>query len=361
MYNRKIFFDGMRDFLRGLGKNMTQSRVNGLEFLITSFEKEPKWGDVRDTAYALATIAHETAWTFHPIKEYRAKAGTAGRRNQDRYWLSGYYGRGYVQITWEANYRKLGNKIGVNLVANPNKALEPIIAFKIITFGMHEGLFTGKRLGHYISGTKTNYVGARAIVNPGDKANTIANYAKQIERVLRDARQQPNSTTKVDVMVESEPSNAELAVEIEKEVQSESGAPATEVRHSETTHTEEGAITQTVEQKNEQDVNTSAKVENYRAYNGIGFTATIKRDFAAIGVGNFTFQGLSEYFSAASGWPEWLVNIIIKAAIIVAVLSATWFIYRLISYSWFRISEMSRVKTEVMAKTDTSRKDVEWV
>ena len=42
-----------------------------------------------------------------------------------------YRGRGYIQITGKANYKKFGDMIGVDLVANPEKALEPKIADQI--------------------------------------------------------------------------------------------------------------------------------------------------------------------------------------------------------------------------------------
>lgn len=42
-----------------------------------------------------------------------------------------YRGRGYIQITGKSNYKKFGDMIGVDLVANPEKALEPDIANKL--------------------------------------------------------------------------------------------------------------------------------------------------------------------------------------------------------------------------------------
>lgn len=51
---------------------------------------------------------------------------------QERYWPSGYYGRGPIQLTWWDNYRKYGNRIGVDLVSNPDRALEPAIGALIL-------------------------------------------------------------------------------------------------------------------------------------------------------------------------------------------------------------------------------------
>ena len=122
-------------------------------------------------------MGHETAWTFQPINEYRAKPGTRGRANQDRYWLTGYYGRGYVQLTWKANYEKAGRALGVDLVNRPELALEPEVAFKILFYGMRSGWFTGKKLSDYIRPGRADYVGARKIINGEDKAEQIASYA----------------------------------------------------------------------------------------------------------------------------------------------------------------------------------------
>lgn len=182
-FNRKTFFAGYRKRFGAL----KQDQVDGLEFLLTAFETDATWKDVRHIAYALATIKHETANTFKPIKEYRARVGSKGRANQDRYWLSGYYGRGYVQITWKRNYEKFG------IAETPEKALEPETAFWILTAGMHRGLFTGKKLSDFIKGSTCDYNGARKIINGTDKNILIAGYAKNFEKLLSDARETQNS------------------------------------------------------------------------------------------------------------------------------------------------------------------------
>ena len=181
--NRKSFFQGYRAEFNGV----TESQVKAIEFLLGKFE-EDNWNDVRLIAYCLATIKHETANTYLPIKEYRSRIGSKGRANQDRYWLSGYYGRGFVQVTWLKNYQKLGKAIGADLVANPNLALQPAIAYEILVVGMLRGLFTGKKLSDYINSTKTDYANARRVVNGTDKSTLIAQYARQFEKILKNAQ-----------------------------------------------------------------------------------------------------------------------------------------------------------------------------
>lgn len=121
--------------------------------------------------------------------------------------------------------------------------------------------------------------------------------------------------------------------------------------------------TQTVEvtAKNEQDVNIPAKVDGGAPYNGIGFVETVKSDVKAIGLGNLSFQGLETYFQNASGWPPWVVALITKAALVVAVVSVGWVLFRLVHYLVDRWQNNERVKTEAAAKTAIDRKDIKWV
>jgi len=202
-FDRKKFFDGVRGLLKSRKMQLTQKRVEALEFLIRKFEGDPRWQTIPQVSYAFATIAHETAWTFEPIKEYRNKPGTKGRANQDRYWLSGFYGRGYVQLTWERNYKLFG------IDKNPDKALEPDTAFEIMTVGMFEGVFTGKKITDYINTKKTDYAEARRVINGRDKALHIAKIALDFEDVLRDSQSnhQPVEDTPTDTSAEEFISN----------------------------------------------------------------------------------------------------------------------------------------------------------
>ena len=129
--------------------------------------------------YILATAWHESK--LRPIKEYRAKSGTALYEQQNRYWPSGYYGRGFVQLTWESNYRKMGSFLGIDLVGSPDLALQPEYAARIIVYGMMNGSFTRKKLGDYINLLQADYKNARRVVNGTDKATLIKGYAQQLE------------------------------------------------------------------------------------------------------------------------------------------------------------------------------------
>jgi hypothetical protein len=73
----------------------------------------------------------------------------------------------------------------VDLEANPERAKDTLTAYRIMSLGMRDGLFTGRSLRHYINGAKCDYVNARRIINGTDKAQAIAGYAAKFERILR--------------------------------------------------------------------------------------------------------------------------------------------------------------------------------
>jgi peptidoglycan hydrolase-like protein with peptidoglycan-binding domain len=122
-------------------------------------------------AYIIATVQHETAGTFQPICEYGGKYRP----------YSPYYGRGYVQLTWQSNYEKYKNILGIDLVGQPDLALVPETAGFILVHGMINGTFTGQCLANFISDSSQDYYNARTIVNGYDRASLIASYAKTWE------------------------------------------------------------------------------------------------------------------------------------------------------------------------------------
>jgi hypothetical protein len=115
-------------------------------------------------AYVVGTAWHEAR--LRCIPEIRAKPGTVVWRMQERYWHTGYYGRGFVQLTWKRNYEKFSKLLGIDLVTNPDAVLDPVIGAKILVTGMREGLFTGRGLAKYINAESSpDWLNARRIVN----------------------------------------------------------------------------------------------------------------------------------------------------------------------------------------------------
>lgn len=150
---------------------------------------ESKGLNENQIAYILATAYHETAFDFIPKREYGSAEYFIKKywtNSKVRGWLGNdsateavkYCGRGLVQITGEVNYERFG------IANNPEKALEVETAVKILVDGMINGVFTGRKLSHYITNEKTDYTNARKIINGLDKAGAIREYANRFLSIL---------------------------------------------------------------------------------------------------------------------------------------------------------------------------------
>jgi hypothetical protein len=79
-----------------------------------------------------------------------------------------YFGRGFVQLTHQDNYRKFSDILGmgVDLQFDPEKVLEVGVAYKIMSIGMRGGHFIGgQSLSKHIDASKVDYLSARKIIN----------------------------------------------------------------------------------------------------------------------------------------------------------------------------------------------------
>ncbi len=203
LYDRKKFYDAVRDSL-GSG-TLSQGQVDGFEVLLKEAEKRgtsTEWN-----AYILATVWHETAFTMQPVRETLAttdaqaitrldKAYAAGKLGSvsKPYWRTGYFGRGYVQLTHDFNYKKMGEWLGIDLLNDPSLALIPDNAAKILFEGMIRGMFTAKKLSDFLDNVDEydeedlrEFTAARAVINGKDKAKAIGNYALKFKYALRSA------------------------------------------------------------------------------------------------------------------------------------------------------------------------------
>lgn len=127
-------------------------------------------------AYVVATVEHETAGTFAPVRE-AFWLDEKWRRENLRYFP--YYGRGYVQLTWMSNYEKYSKILKVDMVAHPDIALEPNSARFILVHGFKNGTFTGHNLERFINSNLVDYRSARRVINGLDKADHIKDLAKK--------------------------------------------------------------------------------------------------------------------------------------------------------------------------------------
>lgn len=202
----------IENYISNFGK-ITDSQENSITNVLKGVEKyystENKKIDKFHLAYMLATIKHETGSTFNPVEEanwlkwksrksyfekmYDPILGNPEKRkkmaiengNTKKGDGVKYYGRGYVQITWKNNYKKMQDKFGVDLVNYPSLALENELAMNILIYGSETGFFTGNKLDKYINSKKKDYYNARKVINGLDKAKTIEEYANKIEKCIK--------------------------------------------------------------------------------------------------------------------------------------------------------------------------------
>lgn len=83
---------------------------------------------------ALATIGVEVG-NFLPIPEYASGAAYEGRKDLGNTQPGDgvrYKGRGFIQLTGRANYRTYGQALGIDLEGNPDLALRPDVAAKVL-------------------------------------------------------------------------------------------------------------------------------------------------------------------------------------------------------------------------------------
>jgi hypothetical protein len=167
----------------------------GLIRLVKALVADADVTDLRWAAYMLATVKHECANTWQPIEEKGKGAGmdhgqpVAVKLEDGRSVQRVYYGRGYVQLTWKKGYANMDKALGLtgkdSLLLYPENALDPDVAYDVMSVGMREGLITGVGLSRYINGAKKSYFYARQIILSLDQAERIQKYAEAIEFLLR--------------------------------------------------------------------------------------------------------------------------------------------------------------------------------
>lgn len=184
MIDRQTFFYGVR--VKLFGGRLSQQQVDGMNAILDEWEKRAL-SDLRWLAYMLATTFWETAHTMWPIEEYGKGAGHPyGVPDASGHT---YYGRGFVQLTWKANYATMSKLLGIDFVNHPEKALEVGPATQILFEGMLRaeskvGDFTGLALEDCFNATTENWTRARAIINGSDHAAAIADIGHTFDAVL---------------------------------------------------------------------------------------------------------------------------------------------------------------------------------
>lgn len=191
-YDKDYFFSSVRDSL--FDGDLTQRQVDGLSYLLEvweeNFEEDAEEQSTPWLAYALATAYHETAQTMLPIEEYGKGEGQPYGEPVGPYDQI-YYGRGYVQLTWEENYKKaediLDDKYELDCPCHeyPHRMLEAEPSAIVLYDGMLDGWFTGVGLPKFFNEDTEDPVNARKIVNGLDKAEQIAGYYSDFKAALK--------------------------------------------------------------------------------------------------------------------------------------------------------------------------------
>jgi putative chitinase len=208
MIDRKRFFAGIRSSV--FGGSLMPETVQGIDAILDEWERR-KLKDLRWLAYGLATVYRECGAKMLPVSEnlnysasgllstfgryFTAAQAQAYARQPERIanrayanrigngpessgdgWR--YRGRGLVQLTGRDNYEKFG------IADNPDEALKPAIAARIMWDGMIKGSFTGKSLALYFNDHGEDWRNARRIINGTDHADEIATVAKKFHAAL---------------------------------------------------------------------------------------------------------------------------------------------------------------------------------
>jgi len=184
--NQGAFFDVVRHSM--FGGSLSQEQVYNIKILLATCERAKLQSPLNATAYILATVYHETDRKMEPIEEY---GGTHKR-------YAPWYGRGHVQLTWEANYLEQQEKLEQDpyvkthhlpyrVHEDRNNALHPEVSAMICVFGMRDGDFTGAKLSWYVNPWKVDFENARRVVNGKDRAELIEGYAWDFRFALKEA------------------------------------------------------------------------------------------------------------------------------------------------------------------------------
>jgi len=192
--NRDFFFDHVRESL--FKGSLHQSQLDGLLAILDKWEAESSKDDDRWLAYMLATTHHETGRAMQPVRETFEATDDEAIKRLERAWAAGklpwvttpywrrdadgksWLGRGFVQLTHRANYKKVGSAISVDLMTDPDRAMEVDTALKVMCVGMRNGLFTSAKLSDFFNASKENWVQARKIINGLESADLVAGYAR---------------------------------------------------------------------------------------------------------------------------------------------------------------------------------------
>lgn len=201
MIDKAKFYKAVRSQL--FKGSISTKQFEGLEAILVAYSAKCLT-DKRWLAYILATAYHETGAKMQPVREGFATSDKGSiahvtalynrKRISKNYALpskngKSHYGRGLVQLTHGSNYINMGKILGLPLYDKPELLLTMIVSVEVLIEGMTKGKssfgdFTGKALENYFTDIKSDWIGARRIINGTDCAESIAEIAKKFYNAL---------------------------------------------------------------------------------------------------------------------------------------------------------------------------------
>lgn len=109
-----------------------EKRANYLPFIQQAMEEFAITSYLREAAF-LAQLAHESG-ELRYMEEIASGAAYEGRKNLGNTQPGDgkrFKGRGPIQLTGRANYKKFGDLLGLDLIDNPTMAATPQVGFRI--------------------------------------------------------------------------------------------------------------------------------------------------------------------------------------------------------------------------------------
>jgi len=112
--------------------------------------------DLHQQAYVLATVRHESG--FEAIVERGSEKYLRSKPYYPYFWQRLY------ALTWETNYKRFGDLLGIDLVGNPDLACTRNI-MENPRIRNDEKDYSLEETSDYFNETKTDWINARKIIN----------------------------------------------------------------------------------------------------------------------------------------------------------------------------------------------------
>jgi predicted chitinase len=163
---------------------------NSLRAVLIYIQNDPNITNMREAAYLLATAKAESDYSLQrwesdytcgpagvPYKRYPCQRAlnyyrsTRGGRKRNYYEMGRdrngmpYFGRGLIQLTGKHNYGKYGKLIGVDLLSDGDRALEPRNSYKIASTYLKLKTFKYVNAGNLTRARKSVNGGTRGVAD----------------------------------------------------------------------------------------------------------------------------------------------------------------------------------------------------